>query len=105
MKAFRLNHVLNATQRIIVKPKNSSIRKQILVEKGVTYALGDYDEEKLLDRFTEVKYTKESEQFLIDEGVEYEVKVCRQCGGKKKRIKVRTIEIIDVDPEEWEEVK
>lgn len=107
MKIFRLNHVLNASQQIVAKTvKDGKIfHKLIRIEKGKTYELGDYDEESLTDRITEVRYTKEAEQYLIDEGVDYDIKICRSCGGKKKKLKVKTVEILDVDPKEWEEVK
>lgn len=107
MKIFRLNHVLNASQQVLAKVASNGkiLHKLIRLEKGKVYKLGDYDEESLKSHTTQVRYTKESEQYLIDEGVEYEIVLCRSCGGKKKKLKLKTVEILEADPSEWEDVK
>lgn len=107
MRVFRLNHVLNASQQIVAKinKDGKTFHKLIRVEKGKTYKVGDYDEESLKERTTETRYTKEIENYLISEGVEYEVILCKTCGGKKKKVKVKTVELFDVDEAEYEEVQ
>lgn len=107
MRVFKLNHVLNASQQIVIKSvKDGKIsHKMFRIEKGKTYKLGDFDEESLRERTTETRYSKEIEDYLISEGTDYEVILCKTCGGKKKKVKVKTVEIFDVDPDEWEEIR
>lgn len=107
MRVFKLNHVLQASQDIVIKAVTDGkvSHKLTRVEKGKTYLVGDYDEESLKERTTEVRYTREIEEYLKSEGVEYEVILCKSCGGKKKKVRVKTIEISDVNPEDWEELK
>lgn len=106
MKVFRLNHLLKTGQRIIVKSvKNGKVdRSMMTLEVGKTYVLGDIDEESLLERTTEVKWSKEVEDYLKSEGAEYSIIKCKVCGGRSKRISLPTIEIFEADPNEWEEV-
>lgn len=102
MKLFRINHVLQANQQIVVKViKNGSVSHSLkYLEVGKTYALDDIDEKSLRERTTQVRYTKESEAYLKDEGVEYEITTCKTCGGKKKHLVLPTVEIFESD--EWE---
>lgn len=64
---------------------------------GKTYVMPE-DEilAKSIANYTvEHRYTAELEQILKDCNADYEVKLCRSCGGKVKKIKYKVIEVIE----------
>lgn len=44
---------------------------------------------------TEHRYTAELEQLLKDCNAEYEVRLCKSCGGKVRKIKYKIVEVIE----------
>lgn len=67
------------------------------LEPHKTYVMPD-DEilaNSLKKATTERKYTRELEQALQDCNAEYEIKLCKSCGGKVRKIKYKVIEVIE----------
>lgn len=80
------------------RPKNIiTYDNHMRLEPNKTYVLPD-DEvlaKSLANYTTERKYTTELEQTLKDCNAEYEVKLCKSCGGKVRKIKYKVIEVIE----------
>lgn len=106
MKIYGLSKVLSASQSVVVKMQtpNGTAHRVIRLELGKTYELPDdpYFEESLANKYTEVKYAPKTEEYLKEQGVDYEIILCKSCGGKVKKLKIRTAFIEEVDASEWE---
>lgn len=48
----------------------------------------------LLKATAEVKFTEEGQTALDLAGIEYELKLCKACGGRVKKLKYRPVEVI-----------
>lgn len=106
MKIYGLNKALSASQNVVAKVKKGSgyVHKIIRLEKGKTYELPDdpYLEESLLSKTTEIRYAPNKEEYLKSQGVDYEIVLCKQCGGKVKKIKLKTAFVEEVADGEYE---
>lgn len=109
MKIIRLNRVLGQRQQVMLKVMREGERPKyrgFLLSPGKNYKLDfEIDEDALIRQVVSLKYTKEKEEWLKEENASYSIEVCRSCGGRKKTLKVPKAEILDVDPDKWEEVK
>lgn len=49
----------------------------------------------LRNHLTKVRYTASAEKALKENGVPYEIEICPSCGGRIKKLKYHTVEVLD----------
>ena len=99
---------LNKAEKVSVTINNVAKTKDINGKSIVTYSnyirlapntVYKTDDEAMLNFFRahkrKVRYTAEIERALQENGVPYEIEMCRSCGGKIKKISYRGVEVLD----------
>lgn len=99
---------LNKAEKVSVTINNVAKTKEINGKSIVTYSnyirlapntVYKTDDEAMLNFFRaykrKVRYTAEIERALKENGVPYEIEMCRSCGGKIKKISYRVVEVLD----------
>ena len=99
---------LNKAEKVSVTINNVAKTKKINGKSIVTYSnyirlapntVYKTDDEAMLNFFRaykrKVRYTAEIERALKENGVPYEIEMCRSCGGKIKKISYRVVEVLD----------
>lgn len=99
---------LNKAEKVSVTINNVAKTKVINGKSIVTYSnyirlapntVYKTDDEAMLNFFRaykrKVRYTAEIERALQENGVPYEIEMCRSCGGKIKKISYRVVEVLD----------
>ena len=99
---------LNKAEKVSVTINNVAKTKVINGKSIVTYSnyirlapntVYKTDDEAMLIFFRaykrKVRYTAEIERALQENGVPYEIEMCRSCGGKIKKISYRVVEVLD----------
>lgn len=99
---------LNKAEKVSVTINNVAKTKVINGKSIVTYSnyirlapntVYKTDDEAMLNFFRaykrKVRYTAEIERALQENGVSYEIEMCRSCGGKIKKISYRVVEVLD----------
>jgi len=99
---------LNKAENVQVTINNVAVTKVIGGRSVVTYSnyirlvpdkVYETDDEAMLNFFRaykrKVRYTAEIERALQENGVPYEIEMCRSCGGKIKKISYRVVEVLD----------
>lgn len=99
---------LNKAEKVSVTINNVAKTKIINGKSIVTYSnyirlapntVYKTDDEAMLNFFRaykrKVRYTAEIERALKENGVPYEIEMCRSCGGKIKKISYRVVEVLD----------
>ncbi len=99
---------LNSAERVTVTINNVAKTKKINGRDIVSYSnyirlvpetVYETDDEAMIAFFKgykrEVRYTAELEKALKDNDVPYEIKFCKSCGGKVKKISYRVVEVME----------
>ena len=99
---------LNKAEKVRVLINNVAKTKVINGKSIVTYSnyinlvpgvVYKTDDEAMLNFFRnykrKVRYNAEVERALKENGVPYEIEMCRSCGGKIKKISYRPVEVIE----------
>ena len=99
---------LNKAEKVSVTINNVAKTKDYNGKSIVTYSnyirlapntVYKTDDEAMLNFFRtykrKVRYTAEIERALQENGVPYEIEMCRSCGGKIKKISYRVVEVLD----------
>lgn len=99
---------LNKAEKVSVTINNVAKTKVINGKPIVTYSnyirlapntVYKTDDDAMLNFFRnykrKVRYTAEIERALKENGVPYEIEMCRSCGGKIKKISYRVVEVLD----------
>ena len=99
---------LNKAEKVRVLINNVAKTKVINGKSIVTYSnyinlvpgvVYKTDDEAMLNLFRnykrKVRYNAEVERALKENGVPYEIEMCRSCGGKIKKISYRPVEVIE----------
>lgn len=103
MTKYRLNSAerVQATINNVAKTKIINGRKITTYSNFIKLAPGkvyETDDEAMIEFFKayrrEVRYNAELEQALKENNVPYELKYCRSCGGKVKKISYPLVEVI-----------
>lgn len=97
---------LNKAERVDVTINNVAKTKKVGQRDVVTYSnyirlvpgkVYQSDDEAMLDFFRnykrKVRYNAEIEEALKQNGVPYEIEMCRSCGGRIKKIKYQVVEV------------
>lgn len=104
MTKYRLNIAEGGTVTLNFVPRTKEVNgKKITtynnymrLSPGIIY---EEDDEILLDflkdHMSKVAYTAAAEKILRDNNIPYEIERCRSCGGKIKKLKYHTVEVID----------
>lgn len=97
-KAEKVRVLINnvAKTKIINGKSIVTYSNYINLVPGVVYKT---DDEAMLNFFRnykrKVRYNAEVERALKENGVPYEIEMCRSCGGKIKKISYRPVEVIE----------
>lgn len=99
---------LNKAEKVVVTINNVAKTKKINGRDIVTYSnyiklvpdkVYETDDEAMLNFFRgykrKVRYNKELENALKQNGVPYELEWCRVCSGKVQKISYRVVEVMD----------
>ena len=96
-KAERVQTTINnvAKTKIINGRSIVTYNNYIRLVPGVIY---ETDDEAMLNFFRQykrkVRYNAELERALKENGVNYDIEMCRSCGGKVKKISYKVVEVM-----------
>lgn len=99
---------LNSAEKVQTRIDHVAVTKKINGKPIVTYSnymklvpgeVYETDDEAMLNFFRryrrEVRYNAEIEKALKQHNVPYEIKMCRSCGGRIKKISYQIVEVFD----------
>ena len=102
------NYRLNAAESDQIAFNFVPVTKEVNGRKIVTYRnymrlvpgkVYETDDEAQIEfwrnHVTKVRYTAAAENALKEHGVPYEIEVCPSCGGRIKKLKYHTVEVLD----------
>lgn len=104
MTKYRLNAAENGavTLNFVPKTKTANGKRVVTYSNYMRLIPGEIykeDDEAVLDflknHMSKVNYTTAAEKALKDNNVPYEIERCHSCGGKIKKLKYHTVEVID----------
>lgn len=99
MKTYRLVPGITSRQRIEVCTREKGVLrwKGATLDPGVEYEMPDDPdfEASLRAKVIERPYSQQVEEILKHNGIEYEVKMCKQCGGRVKKLRYRPVEVFE----------
>lgn len=99
MIIYKLIDGITAPQTIKIAERINKVTRyaRMILKPNVTYEHDDDDIFKaaLKDAKVQVRYTPEMENMLKDNKVPYDVKVCKSCGGKMRKLEYCAVEVIE----------
>lgn len=99
MKTYHLIPGITTRQRIEVCTRVKGVLrwKGANLDPGVEYEMPDDPEfeASLKAKVIERPYSAQLEEVLKHNGVEYEVKMCKQCGGRVKKIRYKPVVVVE----------
>ncbi len=92
---FKLCDLVKSAQRKLIQTSDRTYQ-YVTLEPGKHYKLlSDEMMAQITEKFKEKrKYSAELERTLKDAGMDYEIVLCKTCGGRVKKLEYATVEVV-----------
>lgn len=92
---FKLHDLVTSEQKKLIQTSGRTYQYVRLVPGKHYKLLSDEMMAQITDKFKEKrKYSESLERTLKDAGIEYEIVMCKTCGGRTRKLEYKTVEVV-----------